>query len=597
MSNKLISLLIILFFALALLSCGSDQDSNDSDFVSDDDTTGDDDNNDNDNDDDDNNDDDDTGEPLLSLIPGPDEPGYDGDLEQKALRYAQQYHGVSSLPHGFFLEAYIPDPTSREAIEEWLTNSDVEENFEDYSGNPVYDVIDQYGQYGDTGAFGGPTMLGQTSRYRMIRDGLIDDADQLPFLREKLLQALDMVHITQEITGEPGLMARGFRPPDAPGPPVVTTPLHDGYGNPLPEPKRIVWREDNSDDGLYPGYVWKDDLSKDQLNGFMLGMAAIWDVIADDPDIPANYKTRLRDDVAAIGDRLMEIAPETGLDLTIRDADGRLTKHHDLNPRELEGFVLPPAFGNGFNGIMALSIFKSIATITSEQRFMDFYYEMIEDRDYFRYIDMTLKFAYTGPFTNWSNINMMYSAIYPLLRFEGDDDLFAYYQGVLKSDLWSSYFPGWDVAGGGQAFNALIYAAFGPDATDIDAAQQAAFDLSGFPDPPYWNEEVINCDDAEVETGQCLAIDGTTILELAGTWVLGTFVPYIGHNDTLQTFDPVPRHLRPGSNYNWRHSPYKVNDDYRSRLNPGGDFHAVYWLGRHLKRSDSGTTNRSALAW
>jgi hypothetical protein len=590
-------LIAILLCSALLISCGDDDDDDNDDSAPDDDDDNDtSDDDDDDNDDNDDNDDDDTA-PLLALIPGPGEPEYDADLEAKAQRYLQQYHGISTIVHGFFLDSFFPDPANRTLIENWLTNSDPNEGFEEYTGTPVYDVVANYGQYGDTSAFGGPTMLGQTSLYRLTRDGKVKGFSTLTEQRTKLLKAMDFLHIMVEITGEPGSVARGIRPIDTPGSIPATTPLFDGYGNPLPVNKKITWRDDNSIGDQYPDWIWEDDESKDQLNGYLLGMAAIWDVIAEDPDIPANYKTRFQEDAAAIGDRLMEVAPETGLDLSIRDADGRLTKHHDINPRELEGVVLPEGLGNGFNALMALSMFKTIATITGEQRFEDFFYEMLVDRDYRKYVDQTNRFTYTGPFTNWSSVNMIYSAIYALFRFEADRELFTYWQEVMERDLWLSYFPGWDIGSGGQALPSLIYAAFGPGPTDIAAAEQAAFDLSGFPDPPYWSPETINCDDLEIETGQCLAIDGTTVLELAGAWVGGNFVPFIGHNDTLQTFDPVPRHLRPGSNYNWRHSPYKVNNDSSDRLNPGGDFIAVYWLGRYLKRSDDTMANTSPLAW
>ncbi len=608
--NLLLAATIVLSLMLAVACASDDDDDSTNSEQADDDTELNDDANDdldddvdddvNDDLDDDANDDadddvdDDTNEGL-PLIPGPGQVGYDAELEAKALRYAQQFHEISAYPTGMFLQAEIPDADKRALVDDYLTNSDPTQSYEEYSGESVYTLMAEYGQHGDMCAFGGVSMFGDAARYVMARDGLVR-AD-VESLRQNIIDILDTLHIVADITGTPGHVARGIRPLDHPGAIPETIPLFDDYGEPLPEEKRITWRADNSVGGIYPGYIWKDDLSKDQLNGYMLGIGTMWDVIADDPDIPVEYKERMRQDAADIGDHLMEVAPETGLDLTLRDPDGRLTKHHDLNPLEIEGVVLPPIVGNGFNALMALSFIKTIGLITGEQRFIDFFNELIEERDFLKYVDQTFKFAYVGPYTNWSNINMSYSAIYPLLRYEADADLFAYWQGVLDDSLWHSWYPDWEVAHGGQAFFALIHAAFAPDGTDIEAAEQAARDLAGFPDPPYWNPEVVNCDAEEIAQGECLAVDGETVLTLAGNWVLGTFYPSLGHNDVLQATEPLPRELWPPSHFAWHRSPYRVNDDYNNRLNPGGDFHAVYWLGRYLVRSNDPRANVSEHAW
>lgn len=594
-------LIFVMIFSSVIIGCDDDDDDDSSgqaDDDDDDDSTDDDtiDDDDDDTSDDDDDDDNDTASPAYSLIPGPEEPGYDPGLEAKALRYSQQFHEICAYPTGFFLEAYISDPTSRALVEDFLTNSEPEQSYESYSGQSVYTLMDDYGQHGDMGAFGGVAALGDLYRYVLVRDGKA--AGDVEWLRQNIRDMMETLHVVVAITGVEKRIARGIRPLDHPGNIPDTVPLFDGYGNPLPEEKRITWRADNTQNGDFPNYIWKDDVSKDQLNGYILAMGAIWDVVSDDPDFSQDIKQRLQADAATLGEMLMEVAPETGLDLTIRDVDGRLTKHHDLHPRELEGIVFPPLLGNGFNAIMSLSVFKSIAFITEEQRFHDFYWEMINDRDFLRYVDMSFRFTYLGPFTNWSTVNMAICALYPLVRYEADPDLNLYYREVFQRDMWESWFPGeWSVQHGGQAFFALLFAAFGPEGTDEALAQHAADELSGFPAPPYWQEEIINCDDLEIEQGECIAVDGQTILTLAGIHLGDTFVPYLGHLDTLQSVEPVPWHVRPGSNYNWRRSPYKVNDEARDRLNPGGDFHAVYWLGRYLKHSDDPLSNLSDKAF
>jgi len=579
----------------------TDDDTTDDDDTADDDTTNniiDDDTTDDDTTDDDTTDDDTSIEDYGALIPGPDEAGFDADLETKALRYAQQFNGIMTVPLGMSLEAYITDNGMRDLVDDWLTNSEVDEGFEEYTGTAVYDAVAAYGEFGDLGMFGGMASLGDAFRYALARDDRRVDRATVAQLRDNVEHLMETLYICVAITGDQGTVVRGLRPIDIPNDVPTLTPLFDVYGNPLPVDKEPVWRADNSEDGEFPDYIWEDDTSKDQLDGFVLAMGVVWDVVADDSEIDQDLKEKLQWAAAHIGDKLMEVAPETGLYLTIRDADGRLTTYHDLHPLELEGVMLPPIAGNGFNAVMALGVFKTIAMITGEQRFKDFFYELIDQKNFLKYVDQTFRFSVIGPFTNWSNVNMAYCAIYPLLRYEADTELFAYWQRVLQRDLWTSYWPGWGVDKAGQGYFNLIHAAFSRGGTDEAAADDAAEDLAGFPDPPYWNSPaIINCDEDEIAAGECLAVDGETVIQLAGVWWGGEFHYFPGHTGDPQATQPMPRHVRPPSNFNWRSSPYEINGGGGSRMNPGGDFHGAYWLGRYMKRSNNSRINVSPNAW
>lgn len=603
-SNRIFLGIIFLLSLLILFSLGcekgDDEDkapSSDSGNLDDDD---DDDNDDNDDDNDDNNDDDNNDDDIIDsggLIPGPPDSGYDADLENKALRYAHLFQKLLAYPLGMSLEAGISDQGMRNLVDDFAVNSALTDTFEGYTGVPVYSVMDGYGEFGDLGMFGGMASLGDIYRYAYKRDYGGNDPVPLAELRQNLITLMETLHICIAITGHHGGIVRGLRPRGLPGGDPATTPMFDPYGNPLPAEKDNTYREDNSIGGLYPDYMWEDNTSKDQFDGFVLSMGAVWDVIANDPDIPDGLKSRLQEDAAALGDHLMTIAPETGLDLTLRDADGRLTTFHDLNPLEIEGVVLPSLIGNGFNALMALGVVKTIAFITGDTVYQEFYEELVYDRNFPKYVDQTLKFTNVGPYTNWSNINMVFCAIWPLLRYEADDELRDYYKLVLERDLWGSYFPGWSVARTHQAYFAIIHAAFAQGATDDAEADLAGTDLKGYPDPPYWNAPYIeNCDATELAAGECLAIDGTTIIKIAGIDIGGTFYIFPGHGDDPQAADPVPRHVRPPSNFNWRSSPYEVNGGGGHRLNPGGCFHGTYWLGRYMRRANDSDINLSELA-
>ena len=541
--------------------------------------------------------DDDTVADLGALIPGPDKPGFDKETQAKAFRYAQQLRGMSAYPFGMALDVYLIDDAARTLVTDWLTNSTLDQGFEEYSGVAVYDVVAFYAEVGDLGMFGGVAAAGDLLRYALARDTGADmGGEDLDDLRRHVLDLIEAMHICVAITGVPGRIVRGISLRGMPGGDQATTPLFDEDGNPLPTNKVGTWREDNS--GLYPDWIWMDDTSKDQLLGYMFEIAVMWDVISDDPTIDSSLKTRLQADVASLGDMLMEVAPETGLDLSIRDADGRLVGAHDLNPLEIEGIILPPIVGNGFNAVASLGIFKTIAAVTGEQRFRDFFDQMIDERRFLTYVNQTFKITNTGPFaTNWSNVNMAFTAIYPLLRFEADGGLQKFWRRVIQRDLWECWFPGWSVARTQLAFFSVIYAAFTPGPTDDAAADAAAFDLAAFRAPPYYDIAIENCDTDEIAAGECLAVDGVTQIELTGVHFDGQFYPITGHGGTLQATKPVPRAIRPPTDFDWRSSPYDVNGGGGMGLEPGGDFNAAYWLGRFLRRGTDASINTSPHAW
>jgi hypothetical protein len=60
--------------------------------------------------------------------------------------------------------------------------------------------------------------------------------------------------------------------------------------------------------------------------------------------------------------------------------------------------------------------------------------------------------------------------------------------------------------------------------------------------------------------------------------------------------DPLPMRLRPPSNFEWRSDPHSVNGGGSSRLNPGGEVYAAYWMGRFLQAGTSGFENVSPIA-
>ncbi len=531
-----------------------------------------------------------------SLIPGPGEAGHDAALGTKADAFVRQQQALLSVPLGFGLEGAVSDSDSRSAIEDFLSSGATD--FEAHTGLHPYEALSAYGEHGDLGMFGGVQAAGDAFRYAVLRDSGAP-ATEVDAARVALVRAMDGLHWQTQITGEAGILARGIRRalPEAGDPPLpgtipTTVPLFDADGDPQPIDKVPTWRADNS--GELPFLIWMDDNSKDQLDGYIFALGAIYDVTAMDSSIPRNKVDRLVADARAIGHSLLEeveVARGIVVDLVIQDADGRPTTHHDLSAEELApGGVLPgmPAI-NGFNALMSMGILRTIFHITGDETIGRFYYEeMVGARDYMTSIEESVAVMYFSEQTNFSNVNMAFVAAYGVLRYETDGRIAPRIRTILQDHLFSPGKPR-QADGLGQALFDVIYAGFqsGDRALGTAAVATGVRNLTEFPSPPYWNPEVINCDAAEISALRCTAIDGTTTLILATD---------PGRGDSVVAVDVLPKRLRPPSNYEWRTDPHKVNGGGGARLNPGGGFHAAYWMGRFLKDGTTGFDNVSPLA-
>jgi hypothetical protein len=121
---------------------------------------------------------------------------------------------------------------------------------------------------------------------------------------------------------------------------------------------------------------------------------------------------------------------------------------------------------------------------------------------------------------------------------------------------------------GASAFNKM------QQEPDLAAVKRGVQTLHEFSDPPYWDFKVVNCDEAEIASGECTLNDGTKVKVLGNA----------GRNDDLITKQPIPQSVRPPSNYHWRSNPYIPNGGGNgSCLLPGVDFRFAYWFGRFVK--------------
>lgn len=535
-----------------------------------------------------------------TLVPGPGETGHDAALETWADGIYRVQHEILSEPIGWGLEAFVSDPSDRAALEAFVASG--ERDFEAQSGLHPYEIVDDYGESGDLGMFGGVQAAGAAWRYVVLRDSGADAA-LVTEARADLVRILDGLHVYTAITGVPGVFARGVRrraslagEPPIPGVMETTVPLFDGAGDPLPAEKEPTWRDDNSAGGLYPDLIWFDDTSKDQFDGYVLALGAAYDAAVDDPDIDDALVDRLVADALAIAESLMverDVGATRMADLVLVDADGRVTSFHDLSAEEITPGVVAATPTNGFNGLMALGAMRTLFHITGDPDVGAFYYEeMVGARQYFENAEETVGLMYMNENTNFSNVNMAFVASWGVLRYETDPVVRAAMDTILESAL---YAPGRvrEARGLGQPFFDFLYAGFrsdgasGPGAT---AVTEGLATLRGSPAAPYWNDEVRNCDDAEITARSCLAIDGATTLTLSmrGGW-----------NDIVVAVSPLPIAIRPPTNFEGRSDPHGVNGGGGARLNPGATHFAAYWMGRLLSASgDNVSPNaRDPLPW
>lgn len=521
---------------------------------------------------------------AATVVPGAGDPGYDANLEQKAEAFDRQIHALSAFPLGFGLEVVVGDPANRALVGQFITSG--QSDFKTATGKHPYEVVSSYGEAGDLGMFGGVEAAGDAFRYAVLRDSgapqaTVDEA------RAHLIAAMKGLHWFQQITGEPGAIARGLMriasdpgEPPPPDPAPTTTPLFDANGDPLPATKTGVWRADRS--GKLPFLVWMDDTSKDQFIGYVMAIGAAYDVSVGDPTIPASVVDPLVEDARQLGHRLMHKVTigTKQTDLVLVDPDGRPTGAHDISAEELTpGLVLDKAT-NGFNAWMALGAMRTLYHMTGDAQIGQFYRDLVDTRGYLANAQATLQLMYMNEATNYSNVNMAFCSAYGLMRYENDPALRAAARKILEE---VAYAPGRsrEAKGLGQSFFDFMYAGFrvggatGPGAT---AVNEGTTTLQSWRSPPTWDINVTNCDAAEIAAGSCLAVDGTTTITIA---------PGTGHGGGLVATDVLPITIRPPSDFEWRSDPHDFNGGGDgSLLDPGGDFHAAYWMGRFL--SDTG---------
>jgi hypothetical protein len=511
-----------------------------------------------------------------AVLAGEGDADFDAALADAALRRDRQAVALAAWPTGAAAELEVQDAENRALIENFLADHEAGWDFATATGLPPDQVVSQWWKV--AGAYAGVAFAADAYRYAVLRDQGAPCAE-VEQARAQVAVALESLHLAQELTGVEGVIARGYARSDLPGAGTVElTPLFDDQGNPLPTEKNNgTWRADNS--GKHPDMVWEDSCSRDQYIGWIVGMAAIWEVIQADPTFPEATKDRLQADARALGRSLMQVQ-ESGYDLEIRDADGRMTYHGLLSEQSLDRTYVP-GFRNGMNAVMVLGIVSSLAVVAEDADLSAWLDEaLIAERDLPGIVRDELALQINlGKLSNFSNYNMAFLGGWLALRYLCDVEarsavatgLAQLYQrdGAERQPVEQDQAL-YDWVFALSQTSGLPWGPVGdPDAAAVAKVQRV---LSDMPPAPLWDVPVENCDAAEVAALSCTLLSGAEV-EL-----------FLDGEDPI-SLAPVPMSYRPRSNYYWRSNPYSVNSTGTgTNLYPTSDFRFVYWSARFVRR-------------
>lgn len=504
----------------------------------------------------------------------------DATLDARAAGYERQDDTFARGECGMNWDTEIKG-ADRALVEGFFAQS---KSFADYAGKQPFEVIESYDEHGDQGNFSGIASVGLAARLMVLkRDGA--PTAEIDRARAAAVRAAKTWHVFGTIAG-PDSIARGVRrvTPEAgstalPGAPPALVPLKDGGGNPLPAQKSDAWRAPIAS-GL-SDWIWRDNSSKDQVAGYALAVLYLWDALQGDAAVPKSVSDDIAADLVRFAKNLMKVG-SNGVDLCVKDADGRLTSYGDLNSRLVSGstgFVLGEDSGiqNGFNAALALGIVRAAYYVSGDAQLKTYYYDdLVAKRAYPKHAVATATLMYQNENTNFSNVNMLAIALATLGRVENEPSVRAQLYDLIDK-FWDPGAQSRSAVHTEQPWFDVIVAGFGRAAkTEVPDRMKAS--LLGYPAAPTFQRDRINCDAGEISAGSCVGIDGSTVIALSSAK---------GWGGSTVAKNLVPLGVRPDTNFLWRSDPFGVNGSGGNRLNPRGDWLAAYWLGRLLDRDPS----------
>lgn len=286
-------------------------------------------------------------------------------------------------------------------------------------GTKLMHDVNEPGNVIHAGVWTGRYLAGVGYQYAVTRD---------PWARGHGGQILRALRILQEVTGKPGLLARGYV---------------KGHGPVL------GWERDGADSkewhqgqGEYADYRWYGDVSVDNFNAVLYGYAVYFDLAADDKQ----KKTIARD-----VDRLMTHLLDNHC--RIIDVDGEVTRfgHVGIDPDPARDAYYDKLYERrrrlyGVDSVDKMPLRASLMLlpdlliahrITGKPRYEEFYRRVVArfkdnpEPDFYRRSSSTGRPVRV----NHSSEGQAYEALYNLNRYEQDPQLLAKYREWVGS-LW-----------------------------------------------------------------------------------------------------------------------------------------------------------------
>ncbi len=353
---------------------------------------------------------------------------------------------------------------------------------------------------------------------------------------------VDGLHELTLVTGVSGLYGRSMDRPDV-------AYDYDGRGTPW-------WTE--SDAPGYEGWAFRNDVSKDSVDGLMFGYAVALEHF-DDPQLVADIRDRVAEVVRHVVDNGLRIV----------DTDGEVTEHGSLYHSAMDDFP-------GFNAMLASSWIKVAQVATDDAALDDFYYgclmgmragvqcpdiEIADLGTYIESMEDRLFLFLSDCKQNYDNFDMCYQAMYPLLRRETDDGLKERLLGVLRNNMFhtdderhqSMAEIGWTFFT--FAFAGLTGDEFGDDPVLDSAVDLAVCTLKDFP-----NEKFDRYIPAGTQEDACR-----------------------NRHDEPTAAEPIPLAEYYFDNYLWRLDPFMIQperQENRRLVWSPEDYLVAYWMGR-----------------
>ncbi len=348
---------------------------------------------------------------------------------------------------------------------------------------------------------------------------------------DMLKQHIEGWRFFQELTGVKGLIGRSYLRAD--------DPVEDGQWDKLyPESDKYCYTE-----GKYAGWCWRADTSRDQVTGAVLGVSTAYDMMDD-----AEIKQKAADFLVDLADHIIYN------NLQLVDPDGAGTKYGNIDGNNFEGWPVE----NGLNAVCALAWIKSAIHASGEQRFVDFYNTLLEEKEYARIMreHMWVYNEYAPPYENkWYNAYMAFENFFILTRLEEDPTLHAEFSEIFRDTLWLNLADPTPNRRGVKEHNPVKTPWYIYSTGDRypDALYYALWQLTVFSPPPLRNRYIQNSIDPEIE---------------------------INPDRPNEALYPLPSNKRLEDMVIWHKNPYELDggqDNGEERT--GCDYLLPYWMG------------------